>query len=96
MKTSTKGLHSVCGGGNAAIRFSSSTRGRYASMRASAAVGVDVGTVAPGASCRHSAGANCNHTTLVGTMSTVESIEYARSNVNLEKQFDDKYRALHN
>lgn len=62
MKTSTKGLHSVCGGGNA-MRLSSSTRGRYASIRASGPVAVDVGSVvAPGANCRHSAGANCSHT----------------------------------
>lgn len=59
MKTSTKGLHSVCGGGSAARRLSSSTRGRYASIRASGPVAVDVGSVvAPGANCRHSAGAN--------------------------------------
>lgn len=60
MKTSTKGLHSVCGGGSAAMRLSSSTRGIYASIRASGPVAVDVGS-APGANCRHSAGANCEH-----------------------------------
>lgn len=63
MKTSTKGLHSVCGGGSAAMRLSNSTRGRYASIRASGPVAVVVGSVvAPGANCRHSAGANCIHT----------------------------------
>jgi hypothetical protein len=61
MKTSTNGLHSVCGGGSAAIRFSNSTRGRYASIRVSGPVGVDAAVgnvVAPDASCKHSAGAN--------------------------------------
>jgi len=60
MKTSTNGLHSVCGGGSAAIRFSNSTRGRYASIRVSGPVGVDAvgNVVAPGANCKHSAGAN--------------------------------------
>lgn len=61
MKTSTKELHSVCGAGKAAIRFSSSTRGRYASIRVSTVVGVEPGVVivaAPGGNCKHSAGAN--------------------------------------
>lgn len=63
MNTSINGLHSACGGAGTGTRFSKSIRGRKASIRGGSAVGVvAAGTVAPGASCRHSAGVNwkCN------------------------------------
>jgi len=66
------------------MRLSSSIRGRYASIRVSGPAAVDVGSVvAPGANCRHSAGANCQTIYLIQSLEakkhTCEIVSYSHN-----------------
>jgi len=66
------------------MRLSSSIRGRYASIRVSGPVAVDVGSVvAPGANCRHSAGANCGQT--IYLIQSLETKKHTREIVSYSK-----------